>query len=64
MGEYFEKTKKKVMEALDDLADLKGLKAGVEKLKKHPRSRAGVKFLTKGPGRAKDVRHVFKAGQR
>jgi hypothetical protein len=56
------------MAALEDLADLKGLKltGGLQKSKKGPGPKTSkIKLTTKPSDHApKDVKHVFKAGQR
>jgi hypothetical protein len=68
MGLLVEKTKEKVMAAIEDLADLKGLNStgGLRKSKKRPGPGvAKIKLTTKPSDHApKDVKHVFKAGQR
>jgi hypothetical protein len=68
MGLLVDRTKEKVMAALEDLADLKGLKltGGLQKSKKGPGPKTSkIKLTTKPSDHApKDVKHVFKAGQR
>ena len=68
MGLIADKTKEKVMAAVEDLADLRGLKltGGLQKSKKGPGPKASkIKLTTKASDHApKDVKHVFRAGQR